>query len=248
MEPKVKSLAKALSLLNYFDEEHPERGITELTELTGLLKSSIHNMVTTFECFGYLEKNKSNGKYKLGVKILQLGVMIRATYKIRTLVREYMEQIFQKYSEIVYLAVRNNDEVVYLETISPVISFYMTAHEGTRAPLYCTGIGKAILAFLPKKEIELIISKKLISFTTNTITEKNKLLYELGKIKKQGYSVDNMEHEDGVKCVAVPILDISGNLVAGMSVSGPASRFTTERIQEIAADLIAIRKKIQELI
>ncbi len=247
-EPKVKSLYKAVKLLDYFTNESPERGISELSELSGLLKSTVHNIVTTFEQAGFLEKNSSTNKYKLGMKVLQLSNNLYASHDLRRLIRPYAEKLCDYSRETVYLAMLCEREVIYVDAIYPVGVTPGRSVIGLKAPLYCTGVGKAIMADLPAFEIDQILAQKLTSFTPNTITEPRQLLQELEQIRVRGYAIDNMEHEYGIQCIASPIKDTRGKTIASFSISGPSLRFSETKIQEYARMLMEVTRELQSLI
>jgi DNA-binding IclR family transcriptional regulator len=242
---KVKSLYKALKLLDCFTYEVPERGISELAELNGMLKSTVHNIVTTFEKCGFLEKNAENSKYRLGIKLLQLNNTLYMTNDLRKIARPYIEKISEYCNESVYFGIPSEHEVIYLDAVYPSGITAGRSIIGVKAPLYCTGIGKAILAYLPADEIEQVINSGLSPFTQNTIIQHDKLLYELDGIRKRGYSIDNMEHEYGIKCVAVPVRNIRDKVVAAISVSGPSLRFTDDKIVEFSNAIVNICKDLK---
>ena len=247
-EVKVKSLYKAIKLLDFFTIDSPERGISELAELSGMLKSSVHNIVTTFEACGFLEKNPQNSKYRLGIKMLQLNNTLYTTNDLRNTVRPYMEKAGSFCNECVYFAVPSDIEIVYLDAVYPNGIMAGRSVIGIKAPMYCTGIGKTIMAHMEPEQIDKVIKAGLASFTPNTITEREKMLKELALIRERGYAIDNMEHEYGIKCVAVPIRNIRGNEVAAMSVSGPSLRFTEEKIAEYAKFLKNISDELKGII
>jgi DNA-binding IclR family transcriptional regulator len=247
-EPKVKSLYKAIKLLDYFTNEHPERGISELSDLSGMLKSTIHNIVTTFELTGFLEKDLATSKYKLGTKILQLSNNLYASHDLRRIVRPYLEK-FSNYSrETVFLATMSEGEVVYIDSIYPIGVNPGRSVIGEKAPLYCTGVGKALLAHLAETTIEKLLEQELVPFTPNTIIEPQLLRAELKQIRNLGFAIDNMEHEYGIKCIAVPIKNIKGKVIASVSVSGPSLRFTESKIQEYAKMLLDASCELKEFI
>jgi DNA-binding IclR family transcriptional regulator len=242
---KVKSLYKAIKLLDYFSVDTPERGISELAELSGMYKSSVHNIATTLEKCGFLEKNEGSQKYRLGVKILQLNHTLYMTNDLRNTVRPYMEKISNHSQESVYFATPADLEVIYLDAVYPAGSFSAKSIIGIKAPLYCTGVGKALLAHLPQTDIDQVISRGLKSFTPNTFTDGDKLHLEMAETRERGYAIDNMEHEYGIKCVAVPIRNIRNEVIASISVSGPSLRFTDEKIQEYAALLLSVSRELK---
>lgn len=245
-EVKVKSLYKALEILNCFIQK-PRLGVTEISELLDLNKSNVHNILTTFKAMGYLEQDEESGKYYLGIGVFQLCQAAGDRFGIRNVAIPFMQEIADTTGEMVYLAVPHEDEVLYLEAIYPVEAFnLMRVILGERAKMFCTGIGKAMLANLPENVREEYISRELPAYTENTITDPEKLREELGKIRKKGYAVDNMEHEFGVKCVAMPVFNRRGEVEGAISVSGPSLRFSDERIMEIAEIMSRHMKKIQE--
>jgi DNA-binding IclR family transcriptional regulator len=248
VEPKVKSLAKALGILDYFTTESPERGISELAELTGLFKSSVHNMVSTFESCGFMEKNEATGKYRLGTKILQLSNNLYQSHDLRNLIRPYMERISSAFSENVYLASLFEGEVIYIDTVYPAGAYAARSILGLKAPLYCTGVGKAIMAWLPPAMVEEIAARGFEAFTPRTVRDRDSLLRELEATRERGYAIDDMEHEFGIKCVAVPIRNMRNAVVASMSVSGPSLRFGDERVVEIARVLLEAQRELKGLI
>ena len=233
-EAKVKSLYKAIQILLYFTEEVKELGVTELAEKSGLLKSTVSNIMSTYEVCGIVEQNPKTNKYKLGLKVLELSNRFYYNDDIRKIMRPYMEKIAEKVKETVYLAVFYGEEIIYLDAAFPGYSIGTRNMTGVKAPAYCTGIGKALLAYEKEEVVDVIISKGLEPFTQNTITEAEALKKELIGIREQGYAVDNMEHEFGIRCVAVPIKNYEGVVRAAISVSGPSLRFQDERIEELA--------------
>lgn len=244
---KVKSLAKALGLFDYFTQSHPERGITELAEMSGLLKSSTSNMVATLEACGFIERNPVSGKYRLGLKLLRLSNQLYVSHDLRNLLRPHMERLSSSTGENVYLATLNEGEVVYIDAVFPVGSYFARSIIGVSAPLYCTGVGKAIMAYLDDELINSVTARGFESFTPNTIRDAAVLKQELLATRERGYSIDNMEHEYGIKCVAVPLRDIRGVLVASMSISGPSPRFTDERMAQYVQMLFETQKMVKEL-
>jgi DNA-binding IclR family transcriptional regulator len=194
---------------------------------------------------GYLEQNPENEKYRLGVKILELGNVISSNMNIRRTMLPYMQELADYTNETVYLGMPNESEVIYLDSSSPKNQLSTRSMLGVKAPLYCTGIGKAMLAFLPAEVTNAVCAKGLKKYTDQTISEPEALLAELAAIRSRGYSIDNMEHEFGIKCVGMPILNKKKQVVAGISVSGPSLRFDDDKIRDYALKLIGIVQSIE---
>jgi DNA-binding IclR family transcriptional regulator len=247
-EAKVKSLFKAIKILDYFTPDHPERGITELAKMSGLLKSSLHNIVSTFVSGGFLEKSAETGRYRLGLKILELSNNLYLSHDLRILVRPFLEKLCQATGENVYFGTVAENEVIYMDAVMPQATFTGRSIIGIKAPLYCTGIGKALLAFQGPDQVAAVVGQGLKAFTDHTLADPQALEAELALTRARGYAIDNMEHEFGIYCVAVPILNIRGSVVAAMSVSGPQPRFTEEKIRHHLGLLLDSAAQLRNLI
>lgn len=238
---KTKTLFKALQVLDCFTATTPELGVTEISERLGLYKSNVHNIMDTFVKAGYIKKNPENGKYRLTLKVLQLGHVVSSNISFRKTVQPHMQELADATGETIFLAIPGEDaEVVYLDSSSPRNQMTVKSVMGIKAPLYCTGIGKAMLAYLPREVVDAVIGRGLASITDNTITDTGKLLQELETIGLRGYAIDNMEHQFGIKCVGMPIRNRKGDVVAGLSISGPSLRFDEQRIEEHVRRLGAV--------
>jgi len=241
MEKKIiQSIDRALQVLELFSLEKPEWGVTEISKTLNIYKSNIHNILSTLTEKGFVIKDSKTDKYKLGIKFFELGSIVIKNMDLRKMAHPYIEELSKEFNETVHLGVLDKGRVVSIEREESDKSLCSHIEIGKRTPLHCTAVGKAIMAYLSEDEINLIIRKKgLEKFTENTITTKKDLEKEFIKIRKQGYSVDNMEHEEGVRCVASPIRDYTGKVIASMSVSGPAFRINENNISNIA-------KKVKE--
>ena len=229
----VKSLIKAIRVLECFSVENPELGISEISRMLHLQKSSVYNILTTIECCGYVKQNSQSGKYRLGLKVLHLGYIVSHHMGLRDIFQPYMAEIATKTQEACYFAIPDNYEVLYLEAVYP--NGQQTRNLlGERAPLYCTGLGKAMLAFMTPTEQEHILSLPMKAYTQFTICDPKVLRLQLAEIRQQGYSVDDMEHEFGIRCISVPIFGADGEVKAAVSVSGPSMRFNSEKIHAYA--------------
>jgi IclR family KDG regulon transcriptional repressor len=245
-EIKVKSLYKALQVLECFTVNKPEMGITAISEHLGLYKSNVHSIVDTFVHAGYLEQNPENEKYRLSLKILKLSHVISNNLSFRKTLLPYMQELADATNETVYLGVPNEGEVMYLDSSLPKNKLPTRPMLGVKAPLYCTGIGKAMLAYMPEEAVETVISKGFNKYTDQTIMDEVSLYSDLVSIRARGYSIDNMEHEFGIKCVGVPLINQKREVIAGLSVSGPSLRYDEQRILEYAAGLKHIIASIED--
>lgn len=245
---KVTSLYKAVKLLDFFDIGHPERGVSELAELSGMLKSSVYNILSTYETCGILEKNPKTSQYRLGLKILALSNVLSQDDVFWEIIRPCMEQLSEQTGETVFFATPYGNSIIYREAAFPNHSISVRAIKGVVAPMYCTSLGKVILSCMPPEQIEKVIAEGLAPFTPNTITDPQSFRAEMAHIRQQGYAIDNMEHEYGIKCVSVPIKNGNGELIGAISLSGPSLRFSDEKILEYANLLFDRARRIQSRI
>lgn len=234
---KVSSLVKAMRVLECFSIKDPELGVTEIAKQLDLQKSTVHNILSTFETMGYLTQNSATGKYSLGVRLLQFSYIINNHMGYQKFFLPYMEKIADKLHETVFLAIPHDSEVLYLESRQPHDSMGDRKILGEHAPMYCTGLGKALMAFMPQEEQLKHIPDTFVKFTENTLDSKEALLEDLRRIRERGYSIDNMEHEYGVVCIALPVFGHDGSPVAAISISGPSLRLQREAIVQAAVTM-----------
>jgi len=234
----VKSLVRAIAVLESFSTAEPELGVSEIANRLKMQKSTIHNILATFQAAGYVMKNPENSKYSLGLKVLHLGYIVNSRLGLREQFVPVMKQIANQAGEVCYLGILDEMEVLYLEAAYPSTQVQGRNILGERAPLYCTGLGKAMLAHLPQEDVDRVLSVPMKAFTRCTVTDPVVLRNELEEIRANGYAMDNMEHEFGVRCVAVPFFASNGRVMGAVSVSGPSPRFDPETVVR-DAELIA---------
>lgn len=240
----VNSVVRAIHILESFNYNE-KMGVTEISKRLGLPKSTTHVIVNTLVHEGILEKDINTNHYQLGLKLFELGNRARSNLEIRKIATPYLKELNEFFDETVHLTILDNYEVLYIECFESTKRLRTYSVIGVRAPLHCTAVGKAIMAFLPEKEIEKVIEEKgLQRFTENTITEKEHLMKELDKVRKLGYAVDNMEHEEGVRCVGAPLRNHLGNVFASISVSGPSQRLESKKIPDIAKRVMSVANEI----
>ena len=245
----LSSVKKALELLDHFTAERPELSLAELTREVDAHKSSVFRVLTTLEVAGFVEKDPRSGRYRLGLKILDLAGRVWGRNDIRQVASPYMEDLARETGEIIHLAVLDGSDIVYLEKKGPAQGQALTVATriGGRNPAYASSMGKVLLADLPDGEVRKIVGRgKLTVLTPNTITEMPRLLEELERIRKQGYGMDNEETFPGVRCVGAPIRDASGKVIAAVSVTVPIQRMGDERVRELWRMLTHTARMISE--
>lgn len=242
----VQSLDRAILLLEELAMHQDGCGVTYLSNLTGLHKSTVHRILNSLMVKGYIEKETETDKYFLGIKLLYLGSAILDRLDIRKVSKPLLEELCSSTGEVVHLSILDNGEAVYIDKVeSPNKSIRMYSQIGKRVPLHCTGVGKILLAWLPDKDVEYILRKKgMKAFTSNTITDLETMKKHLKLIRKIGYAFDEIEHEEEIRCVAAPIYDIKGKVIASVSVSGPVLHVTKDRMPELTKEVVKTAKNI----
>lgn len=229
---KVQSVDKALLILKLLADKGREMKLTEISDELDINKSTLHGIISTLKYHGYVDQDGKTQKYRLGLYLIELGEIAAKSLDIINITSPVIEQVSQTLSETVHIASIDNFEVVYVNKRESNQSMRIFTSIGSRNPAYCTGVGKAILAFMDEDKIGELIPEKLEKFTPNTITDKKEFLRALKKIKENGYAFDKEEFSVGLTCVAFPIFDSNGDPKYSISVSGPTVRMTEEKIDE----------------
>jgi len=241
---EVGSVRKALSILCLFTPARPTLNVTDVSRLLDAPKSTVHNLLRTLERFDFVSQDAVSKHYRLGRRLFELGTLYSRSNDLLTCALPHLLRLWEKTNETVKLGVLANTEVMVIKSLESPLMLHTRGDEGRLAPLYCTGNGKALLALLPNEELRDILAKVgLRSFTPRTVTSLSKLEEEVEQIRRQGYSVDWEENEEGVRCIGAPVWD-SGSERVAISVAGPATRFTTSRIPELAALVVETARAI----
>jgi IclR family acetate operon transcriptional repressor len=233
-EGYVLSLEKGLKILAALAAAGEGIGLSDLSRRLGLNKSTVYRMLTTLKAYGYVDQEPTTGKYILGLKILELSGSLLDRLDVRAVAHPYLKELAARSQEVAHMVVKDGDEAVYIDKVEGNRTIRMYSQIGRRVALHSTAVGKAILAFLPPEEVEKIIARRdLPRFTSRTITTMAALQAELARVRERGYSIDDGENEEGIRCVGAPIFDYRGQVVAALSISGPTLHVTLERVPEL---------------
>jgi DNA-binding IclR family transcriptional regulator len=225
----IQSVTNALNLLDEFKGERDELGVTELSKRLNLHKNKIFRLLATLEAKGYIEQNKASENYRLGVKSLELG---QTFIKQLGLVRQampFLKEIAKQCNEMAYIGFIRQDSVVCLGVAEANQPVKVASRVGLGLPIHCSALGKAQIAYLSEEELEKLgVLDNMDKITENTIVDRAEFIRHLKEVAKQGYAIDNEEHNPEVRCVAVPVRDYTGRVVGGICVCGPSFRMTDE--------------------
>ncbi len=236
----VQSLERALTIIEVMAAERAPVTVSDLSAKVGLKISTVHRLLSTLCYRGYVEQDSDN-KYLLGLKLLEVGNASLYFSDVRSVSRPYMEELVAKCNETVNLAVLDKNEIVYIDNVESknLIIVKMFAQIGNRGSVHCTASGKALLSRLSEEKIDEILANTDFERHTNeTITDIKHFKKELERVRKEGYALDWGEREEHVRCIAAPILNHEGTVVASISISGPSTRITTIYMKNVLSELV----------
>lgn len=229
----TRAVERAVGILKAFSGSTPELGVTDLARHQGLHKSTVHRLLVTLEREGFVTRDPTSGRYRLGLHLFELGSLVVHTAEVRQTARPYLEEMHLACGETVHLAILDEGEVVYIDKIESTRRVRMYSQVGRRAPAHCTGLGKALLAGLPDGPLDQVLQRReLRRYTARTITSADDLRDHLALVRKRGYAVDSGEHEELVRCAAAPIYDHTGSVVAAVSIATVGVEIESPRFEE----------------
>ncbi len=220
--------------------------LAELTHRIDLNKSTIHRLLSSLICVGYVQQDAESGKYSLSNKLLTLSARILSHMDILDEVRPYLKQLSMDTRETVHFVELDGHEAVYIcKEEAYMNAIRMASKVGIRIPLYCSGVGKAILADMTDEDIRRIWEASAVrQLTPHTIIDYDLFFREIQEVREKGFAVDNEENEAGVRCIAAGLPNYKGITRYAFSVSAPAARMDDERTEKIARMVLETRRKI----
>ena len=235
----VQSIDRVLDILEALSAVPQGMLLTELSAKVGLHVSTTHRLVHMLLDRGYAMKEQETGKYRLTLRTFEIGSRVSSVWDLMSMAKPYLDDLASQSQEAVHLVERDGNGVVYLYKAEPFRQLVrMGSHYGLRNPMYCTGVGKSILALLPREEVDRIWnSESITAFSPNTITNLEQMHRELAQIRQRGDAIDDEEHELGVRCMAVAIRNWQGKPIAAVSISAPASRMDAAMMERMLPKL-----------
>ena len=228
-----------MRLLKAFSDESFELGVSELAKHLQVAKSTAFRLASALTREHMLEQNAETGKYRLGLVLFELGALVRRKMDVSSEARPALRALMDSTGETVHLAVIDHQSAVYTNRVESRSAIRTAYGLGTRAPLHCTALGKALLAFQAKDFIDKVIAAGLPRRTENTITSPAALRQELASIRSRGYAVEDEESENGLRSIAAGVFDDRARVVASIGISGPSHRLTRKALQAYVNDLLA---------
>ncbi len=229
---EIQSLARGLRALDILEAESEGIGVTGIARRIDVDKSTASRIMRTLANYGYAEQSSETRRYTLGPRLVRLGQSLLTRTPLRDQARPFLRELVERTQECAHLAVRASDLVLYLDQVESPASLRVSTVVGTLAPLHSTALGKVLLAFGNSS-----IPQELERYTPRTITDVETLRMHLEQTRRQGYAIDDEEFSYDVRCVAVPLYGLEGELVGAIGISGPGARLTLARIHDLAQEV-----------
>jgi DNA-binding IclR family transcriptional regulator len=241
---QLRGLERAVSVLEVLSESQSPLGLAEICRRMNLHKSTTHRSLMVLERNALIERTSDN-RFRLGLKLYELGNRAVEQIDLRARVYPFFRRLAMDVRETVHLGVLQKTSVVYLDKVEPNRRICMSSKTGSSNPVYCTSLGKAMLAFQPDDTIAKIVSSiRFTRYTPKTLCSREKLIEHLETVRRRGYAIDDEEIELGVRCIGAPIFNEDRWAIAAVSISGPTSRITAQNVRAIAQRVLTCCSEI----
>lgn len=246
MDKGVQTLDRALNILELLAVSKNGMGVTEIGQKTNLHKSTAHRLLNALYERGYVEKSGS-GIYKIGLKIVELSGLYFNNVELKAEAADYLKKLADESTQSVQLAAIVDSEVVYIEKVDAFNSIRLYSQIGKKAPAHCTAVGKAILMGMSHAELEQFFENyNFKPYTKHTKTTKEEVLRDIEESIARGYTVDDEEYEEGIRCIGAPIYDYRKKVIAGVCTSGSRRVISPKREKELKGFVIKTAEAISK--
>jgi len=246
----VQAVERALAIMDALTEIGVPMAISELAEKVNLNVSTVHRLLSTLLVKGYIEQEPETSRYKLGLKLFTMGKTALYAKDLQTIGRPFLEELVQRCNETANLAILDGRDVVYIDQVESnnMVIVRMFAKVGSRGPAHATASGKMLLSHVEESKFDKLFKDvKLEQYTNETIADLDILKKELQRIYRQGYAIDLGERDEHVRCVAAPIYNHEGKIIAAISLSGPNTRITNYYLNNELVDIVInVAKKMSK--
>ena len=245
---QVKSLEKALSILELMIEERRDLSLTEISKKLNLVKGTVHRILDTMKSHQFVRQDPASLKYGMGHLTLKMGTTFQKEEYLVKILNPHLIQLSKLCSETISVSILESREIRYIARIESREVLRVAIGEGTIFPAHCTATGKILLSTLPEDKLRSLYcgKEKLEKLNKNSIGTLSRLVRELAGVRKENIAYDFEEALEGVNCIAKPIRNSKNDVVAAISISGPVSRMTNGRLSELSALLVTITSNISK--
>lgn len=225
-----------------------ELGVTEIANRTKLNKSTVHRMLASLSAMDYVIRNRQTDQYALSLKFVALSQALLDRLDVLKIARDSLKHLTQISGETVHLVQRADNNIYYIDKVeSQSNSIRMVSHIGVSKPMYCTAVGKAILAEMEDHQVkEIWEQSEITAITPHTITDFSDFMEEIEETRQRKYALDNEENELGVRCIGASVKNHLGLAEFAFSISAPSNRMTDERVQELSTEVLRIRNELSQ--
>jgi IclR family KDG regulon transcriptional repressor len=246
MSESVRAVDRALDVLLCFSGQTPELTMTQIAEQVGIHKSTAHRLLATLENKRFIQRDQDTGIYRLGIRLLQMAYLTLEQNDLRRLAAPFMHRLCDLYEENIDLTVLDDTDVVFINILEGPQRVKLAAAIGQRLPAYATASGKAILGFMPEKQVRRILDRGMPQLTPHTLNSVNGLSNNLDTVRELGFAISEQELEEQINAVAAPIFDQEHHPIASIAVAGPAYRLTRKRMMEIGPIVVTTAGEISQ--
>lgn len=244
-EQSVQSLDRTLDIIELLATKPDGLGVTDIGQALSLHKSTVHRLISALARRGYIEKDIRTGMYRIGLKFVEISSLLLNHIELKTEALPYMRRLAGQLWQTVHLAIRDGTEIVYIEKVDSLQSLRMYSHIGKRIPAYCSALGKVLLSGIDRDVLLKTVSGiEMTARTPNTITNRDELIRQVDMVRSVGWASDNEENEEGIRCIAAPIYDFTGKIIAAMSVSGAKDIISPDRDEMIGGMAVDTAREI----
>ena len=243
----VASVDRAIELLLILEDSPRDMGVTELSKILGVQKSTVHNLLQTLLARDFIRQTDS-GRYTLGFRLMRLGQSAADRLDIRRLALPLLHELAEASNEYVLFAVMNRDELMIIESVAPPRPTFLVPRFDYCHTFHSSALGKIFLAFGPEEQQQMILTQKFARYTPYTLVDRHRLAAEIIKIRTQGYAISCNETIEGVTCIGAPVFNAHGKLEAAVSVSSASAGLNTAKYEEMAGILLVKARALSRLL
>lgn len=240
----LTSLDRGLRLLEMLCSQGGEQGVTALADQLGMSKAGVYRLLFTLEAHGFVQRAQQTGKYRLGMRIWEIGQCVVSELGLQQAARSVIEALARETGESIHIGVLDGNDVVYIDQAIGALPLQAPIFVGQRFPAPPLGIGKVLLAFGPEERHETVLRQHLERFTDSTITDSGAYRRELHAVRECGYALNRGEFKSEVSAIAAPIHDYRGIAIAALSISGPSTRYTDEHVKRLIPIVLRATEEI----
>ncbi len=240
----IQSVQRAIAILRCFTRDDTEQGVISLSKQLGMHKSTVSRLLSTLEQEGFVEKNPTTDKYRLGLELVTLAGIVLEQIDLREVAAPYLSKLAELTRETVNIVVLSGQECMNVDGAASPRPIQYVGRIGRRTPCHCTAAGKVLLAYLSPEALQNILPVPLTRFTSKTVTDATILKQDLARIRNQGYAITHEEHQPDLSAVAAPIYDHTQQVVASVTISGPSYRMGPGQIEALIEPVQTIAVEI----